>query len=300
MTERISVVLIVKNEEALLARCLESVKEADEIIICDTGSTDSTLDIARQYTGKVFTDYTWNDHFAEARNHAKAKATGDWILSIDADEFLTCPMDDVRAAVRLAFMAVNVRMTAEYGPSSQFYFPKLFLNSPQVFWNGAVHNHLSVLGEDVSVVPTITFGYSPAHAADQFRSLRILEKEVASRPDAVRERFYLAREYFYRRMYEKALPMLGRYVQQSSFPPEKADAFLIMARAYWELKMPDDARDACAQALIINPHFKEAVLFMATLAGDGHGNVRWQRNADQWKRMAETADNENVLFLREA
>jgi hypothetical protein len=72
-----------------------------------------------------------------------------------------------------------------------------------------------------------------------------------------------------------------------------------MARAYWELRMPDDARDACVQALIINPNFKEACLFMATLAGDGSTNTRWQGNADQWKRMAETATNDNVLFLRE-
>jgi hypothetical protein len=99
-------------------------------------------------------------------------------------------------------------------------------------------------------------------------------------------------------MYDKALPTLGQYVQQSRFLAEKADAFLIMARAYWDLRMPDDARDACVQALIINPRFKEACLFMATLAGDGTSNDRWQRNADQWKRMAETADNEDVLFLR--
>ena len=296
---RISVVMIVKNEAAVLGRCLDSVTEADEIIICDTGSTDGTLEIARRYTEKVFTDYVWEDHFAKARNHALAKATGDWVLSIDADEFLTCPFSVVREAASRAFMAVNVKMTAEHGPPSTFWFPRLFLRSPNVLWEGAVHNHLSVLGEDVGAV-TITFGYSPAHEADRFRSMRILEKEVRERPDCVRERFYLAREYFYRGMLDKALPLLGQYVQQTRFLAEKAEAFLTMARAYWQLRMPDDARDACVQALIIDPHFKEAVLFMATLAGDGSDNPRWQRNADQWKRMAESADNGNVLFLREA
>lgn len=297
MPARITVVLIVKNEEALLARCLESVKEADEIIVSDTGSTDRTVEIARQYTDKVLTDYVWADNFAEARNHAKKGATGDWILSIDADEVLAVPFARVREATELAFLAVNVKMTAEFGPQTQFWFPRLFRNSPQVWWEGAVHNHLSVMGEDVGEVG-IQFGYSPAHATDKLRSLRILEKEVATRSDAVRERFYLAREYFYRRMYEQAVIQFGKYVQVSRFLPEKADAFLCMARAYWEMRMPDDARDACVQALIINPHFKEACLFMATLAGDGSENVRWQRNADQWKRMAETADNENVLFVR--
>jgi len=293
----ISAVLIVKNEEAVLARCLDSVKEADEIIICDTGSTDGTIEVARRYTDKIFTDYKWSDHFAQARNHAKSKATGDFVLSIDADEFLTCPFSEVRSAASQAFMAVNVKMTSEFGPQTQFWFPKLFRNSDQVWWEGAIHNHLSVMGEDVGAV-TITFGYSPAHANDRLRTLRILEKEVAANPDCVRERFYLGREYFYRKMYDKALPELGRYVQQSRFLPEKADAFLIMARAYWEMRMADDARDACVQALIINPHFKEACLFMAALAGEGSDNERWRKNAEQWKRMAETASNDNVLFIR--
>ncbi len=296
-TNRISAVLIVKNEEAVLARCLESVKDADEIIICDTGSTDGTLEIARRYTDKIFTDYVWEDHFANARNHAKAKASSDWILSIDADEFLTCPFATVREATANAFMAVNVKMTAEYGPQSTFWFPRLFRSSPNVWWEGAVHNHLSVMGEDVGAV-TITFGYSPAHQQDRLRSLRILEKEVAANPECVRERFYLGREYFYRGMHDKALPMLGRYVQHSRFLPEKAEAFLTMARAYWDLRMADDARDALVQALIINPNFKDACEFMAVLAGDGSDNTRWQQNADQWKRLAETADNEDVLFIR--
>ncbi len=294
---KVSAVLIAKNEAAVLARCLESVKEADEIIVCDTGSTDNTVEVARRYTDKVFTDYVWEDHFAKARNHALSKATGDWVLSIDADEYLTCPFSAVRGAASLGFMAVNVKMTAERGPKQDFWFPRLFLRSPNVWWEGAIHNHISVMGEDVGAV-TITFGYSPAHAHDPQRSLRILEKSVAENPDCVRERFYLGKEYFCRGMHDKALPMLGRYVQQSRFLAEKAEAFLTMARAYWEMRMPDDARDALAQCLIINPRFKEAVLFMATLAGDGSPNPRWQRNADQWKKMAETADNEDVLFLR--
>jgi glycosyltransferase involved in cell wall biosynthesis len=294
---RVSVVMICKNEEAVLGRCLESVKEADEIIICDTGSTDRTIEIAKQFTDKVFTDYVWEDNFAKARNHALSKATGDWVLSIDADEYLTCPFSAVREAAAKGFMAVNVKMTAESGPPSHFWFPRLFLRSPNVWWEGAIHNHISVMGEDVGAV-TLTYGYSPAHTLDPLRSMRILEKEVADRPDCIRERFYLGREYFYRGQYDQALVMLGRYVQQSRFLAEKAEAFLTMSRVYWALHMPDDARDALVQCLIINPRFKEAVLFMAELAGDGSNNPRWQKNADQWKRMAETADNDGVLFLR--
>ncbi len=79
--------MIVKNEEAMLAQCLESVKEADEIIIVDTGSKDKTREIAQKYTDKVFY-LEWCDDFAKARNEARKECTGDWILSIDADFIL--------------------------------------------------------------------------------------------------------------------------------------------------------------------------------------------------------------------
>lgn len=292
--KRISVVMIVKNEEALLGRCLESVREADEIIICDTGSSDRTIEVAKRYTDKVFTDFTWCDDFARARNHAKAKATGDWILSIDADEYCH-DFSKVREAAELAFMAVDCKLFSE-GLRQFHWYPRLFRNSPQVEWVGAVHNHLSVLGESVGDVQ-ITYGYSPAHNLDPDRSLRILEKEAA-KPGNVREVFYLGREYWYRHRFEDAVKTLGLYVQQSQNYQEKADAFMVMARCYWAMHMPDDARYACMHAVILNATWYEPLEFMAYASGLNSGNPRFEANAAQWMRMAAGATNENVLFYR--
>ena len=84
----ISVCMIVKNEEAVLARCLDSLREiADEIVIVDTGSTDRTKDIAANYTSRIY-DFAWIHDFAAARNFAFSKATKDYIYSADADEVL--------------------------------------------------------------------------------------------------------------------------------------------------------------------------------------------------------------------
>lgn len=84
----VSVCMIVKNEEAVLARCLDSLcKLVEEIIIVDTGSTDQTKQIAKQYTDQVY-DYAWSDNFAAARNFAFSKAQMDYIYSADADEVL--------------------------------------------------------------------------------------------------------------------------------------------------------------------------------------------------------------------
>lgn len=84
----ISLCMIVKNEEKILARCIDSLKGIyDEAIIVDTGSTDRTKEIAARYTTKVY-DFKWIDDFSAARNFAMSKATCDYIYMADADEVL--------------------------------------------------------------------------------------------------------------------------------------------------------------------------------------------------------------------
>lgn len=84
----VSLCMIVKNEEHVLKRCLDSFKAvADEIVIVDTGSTDSTKEIAAAYTDKVY-DFKWVDDFSEARNFAFSKTSMEYIYSADADEVL--------------------------------------------------------------------------------------------------------------------------------------------------------------------------------------------------------------------
>ena len=288
---RISAVLIVQDESQLLPRCLDSIKGVDEIIICDQGSEDNTIRIAQRYTDKIYTDHKWEDSFCKARNHAKSKATGDWILSIDADEWCH-DFSEVRKAAEEAdkqgYNAVECKMIAE--DNGQFFmYPRLFKNVPEVFWVGNIHNHLSVQGVSIGNVQ-ITHGYSPAHNRDPHRALRILEKD-AKIPGNVREQYYLGREYFYRGRWEEAAKILFVYTEQTRYLSEKADAYLIMSRCFWNMRMADEARDACMQALLINANFKEAILWMADLS--------WPHNADQWKRMAETANNRDVLFVRE-
>lgn len=85
---KLSVCIICKNEESTLARCLESVKWADELIVLDSGSSDETLTIARQYTDKVFVRDDWQG-FGEQRRRAEALASNDWIFAIDCDEVVS-------------------------------------------------------------------------------------------------------------------------------------------------------------------------------------------------------------------
>ena len=80
--------MIVKDEQDVIERCLESVKDVvDEIIIVDTGSTDKTKQIVSKYTDKIY-DFEWVNDFAKARNYSFSKATKDYILWLGADDVI--------------------------------------------------------------------------------------------------------------------------------------------------------------------------------------------------------------------
>lgn len=283
--------MIVKNEEKCLEKCLKSIKDIDEIVILDTGSTDKTGEIALKYTDKYYVDeYKWNDDFAEARNLSLSKCTGDWILTIDADEWLEeGGIEKIRAAVSDNHKnSVDCHVVSEDGKNVH-YQPRLYKRSKDIFWKAAIHNYLNIVEGNRKDIK-ITYGYSPAHKDDPDRALRILQKIVNNNPDSVREVFYLAREYSYRSEWIKALYWLNIYVTRWTWAAELAEAQLLMAKCYWYLQQGDKARDACLQAIKVNANFKEAISFMAELSGP--------KNRLRWLEFARTATNEDVLFAR--
>ncbi len=96
---KLSAVIITRNEEENLPRCLASVKFADEIVIVDSGSTDRTLDIAREYGARVC-ETEWRG-FGLSKREGVSAANGDWVLSIDADEEVSSALaEEIQNAVR--------------------------------------------------------------------------------------------------------------------------------------------------------------------------------------------------------
>ena len=288
---KISVSMIVKNEESCLENCLKTLTGFDEIVICDTGSTDKTVEIAKRYTDKVFTDYKWEDSFAKARNHAYQKCTGDWVFTIDADNILLeGSLEGMRKAIadRPEAFAMGVTFRA-VNNSCDHQLPYLYRKCPEVFWLGAAHNYLSKRAQYPSGA-TIVYGYSAAHKKDPNRTLRILLKEVMADRKKPREIFYLAREYKYRKDYIGALYWYDEYLKLGRWAPEVADALLMKAQCLWRLFRGAEARAACLKAIRINPEFKEAYLLMATLQ---------PKCREHWLMVSEIAKNTDVLFKRQ-
>lgn len=144
----ISLCMIVKNEEKVLARCLDSVADlVDEIIIVDTGSWDDTKEIAARYTDRIY-DYVWCDDFADARNFSFSLAQMDYIYAPDADEVLD--EENRQAFLRMKeallpeieIVQMKYHTVTEYNTvlnASMEYRPKLFKRLRKFTWIDPIH-----------------------------------------------------------------------------------------------------------------------------------------------------------------
>ena len=144
----ISLCMIVKNEEQVLARCLDSVADLmDEIVIVDTGSTDRSKEIAARYTDKIY-DFEWIDDFSAARNFAFSKASMDYIYSADADEVLDAENRERYRLLKDNLLPEIEIVQMKYGNQLEFgtvynydeeYRPKLFKRLREFQWQEPIH-----------------------------------------------------------------------------------------------------------------------------------------------------------------
>ena len=141
----ISLCMIVRNEESVLARCLNSVRSfADEMIIIDTGSTDHTKQIALQYTDKVY-DFLWNDHFSEARNFSFSKATKEYQMWLDADDIVPEESQKKLKALKehlsadVVMMPYQVAFDEREQPVLYYERERILKREKHFQWQGAVH-----------------------------------------------------------------------------------------------------------------------------------------------------------------
>ncbi len=157
--QTVSVCMIVKNAQGTLYRCLDSVKSiADEIIICDTGSTDRTREIAREYTDQVC-EIPWEDDFAAARNESIRRATKDWVLWIDADEHLVGGEKLGKYLRENMYHGYVIRqhhhaIDAQFKPDVPV---RLFRNHRGIRFFGCVHEHPE-LALNEGITPAVALG----------------------------------------------------------------------------------------------------------------------------------------------
>lgn len=151
----VSVIIITLNEADCIGRCLDSVSWADEIIVVDSGSTDGTVEICHARHVRVTTSTEWPG-FGPQKNRALALATGEWVLSIDADEWLPPALqDEIRANLAVAPDVAAFRMPRLSSYCGRFlrhggwwpdYVTRIFRRGLAHFSGDLVHERLVVNG----------------------------------------------------------------------------------------------------------------------------------------------------------
>lgn len=249
----ISLCMIVRDEEAVLNRCLASAAAlADEIVIVDTGSSDRTKEIASRYTDRIF-DFAWIDDFAAARNFSFSKGTKDFLMWLDADDVIE-PGDltaflSLKAGLTLETDMVmapyHTALDADGNPLFTYYRERIMRREAGFLWRGAVHEAIPPDGQIVYTDAAVT--HRKEKASDPDRNLRIFRKLLAEGKQLdPREQFYYAQELYYHKEYAQAKKILIAFLDRDEgWVENKIDGCRHLAYCY----LAEGKRDRALSAL---------------------------------------------------
>jgi tetratricopeptide (TPR) repeat protein len=284
---RLSVCMIVKNEAAMLGRCLESVSGcADEIIVVDTGSTDDSVSIAKS-AGALVVESDWRDDFSYSRNISLRRASGNWLLWLDADDVVpsvSIPQINVLKQTPpdrvLGFVVKNEKPGST---GSEFMQARMFPNRPDIFFERRIHEQMMPsalrLGMKLEETDVVVehHGYAdPARVKDKAdRNVRLLLDEWdPAAPDAVMA-IEIADSYSMlgqwaeaERWYTAALAVPGCEAGQ---PDIASQAFLGIGNIRNRQEKYPEAAEYCGKALALCPGRADALFSLAVaqdMAGD--------------------------------
>lgn len=283
MKPRLSICMMVKNEEKNLERCLKSLQPmrdafTSELIVVDTGSEDSTVEIAKRFTDQVYF-HPWQNNFSEMRNITIKYSKSEWILIIDADEelhnyqplidFLKSPKRNQYATV--AFTTKNiVNMEDPHAYSTMVGF-RMFKNDKYFHFEGAIHNQAKFKGEALAMpeVYLLHYGYV---ATDKelmerkfLRTGAILKQELEKDPENIYYWTQLSVTYAMHNDYREAI----EYAEKAySLLPEKRTpnymfVFLHLILVYQHESLYEKVAEVCREALSIKDGYLDVYYYFA-------------------------------------
>jgi GT2 family glycosyltransferase/tetratricopeptide (TPR) repeat protein/2-polyprenyl-3-methyl-5-hydroxy-6-metoxy-1,4-benzoquinol methylase len=285
---RLSLSMIVRDSARTLAACLESIRPwVDEMVVVDTGSLDDTPRIVERYGGRLF-HFPWCDDFSAARNESLWHARGEWVFWMDSDD--TIPADcgrKLRALVRrqippsvVGFVVqVHCPGPGEDGdPGSDLTVVdhvKLLRNRPDLRFDGRIHEQIlpairriggEVAWTDLYVVHSGSDQSPEAQGKKRQRDLRLLELELAERPDHPFTLFNLGMTHVHGSRFSEAADYLRRAIARSgSDDSHLRKAFALLVYAEMRTGARDQALQTCRRGRAQFPHdvelrFREGVL----------------------------------------
>lgn len=280
----ITVTIIAKNETAFLPECLASVAAvADEIVVADTGSTDSTREIARA-AGAIVLEVPWRDDFAWARNRALDAVRTPWVLVLDADERLVA--DDIptllQAAAAPCADAYNIRIVSladRPEDLSEAQVTRFFRHDPRIRWSGRVHEQIipSLLQAGLKLgvlnVRLLHYGYLGAVTTSRDkvrRNLALLDRMKRERPQDPYVRWQRAQTLI---QAGEPGPAAREAEAAERLLPVRSDlqplVTVTLAKAYWSAGDLHRANRAIDRGLVHWPRYPDFHFLKGQLAAAG-------------------------------
>ena len=294
MSQRISLCMIVRDNEAILGECLRSIRPwVDEMVVVDTGSRDATPRIAAE-AGALVSESSWKDSFAEARNASLARATGDWIFWMDSDDVIDAPNGR-----RLKSILEAERRTEVLGFVMQVHCPgaggaasgdvtvvdhiKLFRNRADLRFEGRIHEQIlpsirraggEVAWTDVHVIHKHGSVSAAARAGKHARDLRLLEleyRDVGEHPFVL---FNLGMTYCDMERHQEATEYLERCLRVSTANESHlSKAYSLLVACHLKLERFERAEAVSREAMTRFPDDHET-LFRNALCAHHAGRHR--------------------------
>lgn len=287
----LSVCLIVKDEEEVIARCLNCVtKFADEIIVVDTGSADKTVEIAKGFTDKIY-NFEWCGDFSAARNFAFGKACGDYLMWVDADDVISDEnCEKIKSLLNgadfdMAFLPYATAFDGD-NPTFIYYRERIVKNGCGFRFAGAVHEAIAPCGK--TVYGDARIDHRKVKEGVPFRNLNIYQSMIARGISLdERSKFYYGRELFYNKMYRESIAVLEEFLRGNGWVENKIEACLNLFYAYSALNLAEKAYDSLLKSFLYSPPRSEACCIL----GEKFMRENDVKSAIYWYQCALNAEN---------
>lgn len=279
----ISACVIAKNEQDCISRCLQSIQAiVDEIILVDTGSSDNTVELAEGFGARIF-HYAWNDDFAAARNYALDQASSQWIIFLDADEYIDADkagnirplLNKLHGNRKIHAITCVMRHTSGWdGPYMGLtQAVRIYRNSPQIRYCGRIHESickgmLPVQGMSVgeNILTVHHTGYTETALTEKsLRNLAYLEKDLADHTTNQYTYYYLSQSYLNLGEHEKAIHFARQALADdriaSTFIAYKPYVYMLKSLKLLGSSKQTELAQTLAEALQKFPHHPEILYF---------------------------------------
>lgn len=272
---KIVVYAIAKNEEQFVDRWMDSMSEADEVVVMDTGSSDNTVQKLKNRGAKVYKKIILPWRFDVARNKSLK------LVPKDADICICTDLDEVfnkgwRAILEKAWQPgtkqaryiYNWKLDSQGNPLVWFYYFKIHTRQDFV-WKNPVHEYLEYTGRDYRVIwiDDIVLNHYPDPQKSRSNYLPLLELSVQENPDDDRSWYYLGREYMYWEQWDKSIQTLQHYLKlEERFPQERCAAMRDIAKCYLNKSDYYNAYKYYIMAIAQCPYMREPYVELALAA----------------------------------